>query len=114
MEEGYEGYIIIDKKDEPIGIVLESNKKDITTIGFIEVFIDKETARKNIPSKYKDSYKIVGVKVLINSNNRYKLICQDCKIELEATDDDIEDNRKTALCPYCSKKMEKENSLEDD
>jgi len=68
LKKEYKGYIIINKKaNEPLGVILESNKRDITDIGFMEIFVDRKTARKNIPSKYKDSYKIIGVKVLIKN-----------------------------------------------
>lgn len=67
LKQEYEGYIIIDKKEnEPIGVIEESSENSITSSGFMEIFIDKETAKRNIPSNYKDSYKIIKVKVLID------------------------------------------------
>ena len=67
MKQKYRGYIIINKKeDEPIGVVLSSTEKDISSTGFMEIFIDKDTAKRNIPSKYEDSYQIVRVIVLVD------------------------------------------------
>ncbi len=39
--------------------------------------------------------------------------CQDCGCELEMNESDIEENRKTALCPRCYDEMIKKNSLEE-